>query len=110
MHSQSSEWKAKSDDVCLYYSQAVSSSDTSTGGIDAVSLRTLLAVGSQRQWSLGSLDVKSAFLKAPRRSASSQCTLIKPPQMVVSLGVAPHGTLWEVTGALRIGRVAWGLD
>ena len=30
------------------YSQAVSSSNTSTGGIDVISLRTLLAAGSQR--------------------------------------------------------------
>ena len=90
------------------YSQAVSSSNTSTGGIDVISLRTLLAAGSQRQCSIGSPDVKSV---APFRSASSRCTLIKPPQLAVSLGGGPT---WNSVGsywcALWIGRVAWGLD
>ena len=67
--------------ACGNYSQAVSFSDTSSGGIDAVSLRTLLAAGSQRQCSIGSLDVKSV---APFRSASSRCALIKPPQLAVT--------------------------
>ena len=37
---------------------------------------------------------------APFRSASSRCTLIKPPQLAVSWGVVPHGTLWGVAGVL----------
>ena len=114
IYPQGPEWKTKNEDSCPWqlqrgnYSQAVSSSNTSTGGIDVISLRTLLAAGSQRQCSIGSLDVKSV---APFRSASSRCTLIKPPQLAVSLGGGPA---WNSVGsywcALWIGRVAWGLD
>eukprot|EP00435_Cladocopium_sp_Y103_P050026 s1483_g15.t1 len=86
--------------ACGNYSQAVSSSETSTGGVDAVSLRTVLAIGSQHRWAVGSLDVKSAFLKAPRRATTSRSTLIRPPQLAVSLGLISPDTLWEVTGAL----------
>ena len=36
---------------------------TSTGGIDAVALRVLMMVASQRGWTCGSTDIKSAFLQ-----------------------------------------------
>ena len=54
---------------------------TSIGGIDAVALRVLMMVASQRGWTCGSTDIKSAFLQAPKRSAAHRVTLVKPPQL-----------------------------
>ena len=73
---------------------------TSTGGIDAVALRVLMMVASQREWTCGSTDIKSAFLQAPKRSAAHRVTLAKPPQLVAQLGIAPPGTMWAAKGAL----------
>ena len=73
---------------------------TSTGGIDAVALRVLMMVASQRGWTCGSTDIKSAFLQAPKRSAAHRVTLVKPPQLVTQLGVVPPGTMWAAEGAL----------
>ena len=72
---------------------------TSTGGIDAVALRVLMMVASQRGWTCGSTDIKSAFLQAPKRSAH-RVTLVKPPQLVTQLGIVPPGTMWAAEGAL----------
>ena len=73
---------------------------TSTGGIDAVALRVLMMVASQRGWTCGSTDIKSAFLQAPKRSAAHRVTLVKPPQLVTQLGIVPPGTMWAAEGAL----------
>ena len=59
---------------------------TSTGGTDAVALRVLMMVASQRGWACGSTGVNSAFLQAPKRSAAHRVTLVKPPQLVAQLG------------------------
>ena len=71
-----------------------------TGGIDAVALRALMMVASQRGWTCGSTDIKSAFLQAPKRSAAHRVTLVKPPQLAVQLGIVPPGTMWAAEGAL----------
>ena len=73
---------------------------TSTGGIDAVALRVMMMVASQRGWACGSTDIKSAFPQAPKRSAAHRVTLVKPPQLVVQLGIVPPGTMWAAEGAL----------
>ena len=73
---------------------------TSIGGIDAVALRVLMMVASQRGWTCGSTDIKSAFLQAPKRSAH-RVTLVKPPQLVTQLGIVPPGTMWAAEGAFQ---------
>ena len=73
---------------------------TSTGGLDSISLRTMLMLASQSSWSVGSIDVKSAFLQAPKRSRAFRTTLVRPPKLVTQLGLIKGGTWWEATGAL----------
>ena len=42
-------------------------SDTSIGGVCAVTLRGTIHAAALNDWSLGTVDVKGAFLQAPRR-------------------------------------------
>ena len=72
----------------------------STGGLDSVTFRLLMAVASQRNWAVGSTDIKCAFLNAPKRSQAHRVTLVRPPRMLVQLGVVPEHHLWQATGAL----------
>ena len=79
-------------------------------------LRTLLALGSlgeqvtawnhgepasQRQpWSLGALDVKTAFLYAELNEEEDGIVVAQPPAILVRLGLIPPGTPWLLNKAL----------
>ena len=78
---------------CGNYSSAAATVETSTGGLDAVSLRVLIAMAAQQDWSVGTTDVKRAFLQAPRRAAH-RTTRVRPP------GLAVAYVRWKVVGAL----------
>ena len=86
--------------ACGNFSNAGVSVETSTGGLDAVALRTLLAVAAQRDYAIGVIDVQKAFLQAPRRATKEKTTLVRPPNLAVALGCIDEHTLWGVSGAL----------
>ena len=85
---------------CGNYSSVAATVETSTGGLDAVSLRVLVALASQERWTIGTTDVKSAFLQAPRRAAAHRTTLVRPPGLAVALGLIGEDVRWRVIGAL----------
>ena len=67
----------------------------STG--DAVVLRIMLQWASEKDWSGVSLDIKTAFLNTPWDDMG---VLVKPPYLLVKMGLVEEGTLWLPTKAL----------
>ena len=75
----------------------------SAGGIDGIALRALVSSAARRNWTLASVDVKTAFLQAARRETPGRVTLIQPPGMMVrDSGLLKDGPreMWQVTGAM----------
>ena len=54
------------------------------------------------RWEVGTADVKTAFLQAPRRENGNQCTIINPPNIAREAGILRFGgkERWLVRKAL----------
>ena len=74
--------------------------DPSVGGVDTVAIRTILALAAQRQLRIGSLDVKGAFLQAPRRSVAIRPTVCDPPNLLKQMNLVGKTEKWLVHKAL----------
>ena len=76
--------------------------EISAGGIDAIVVRTLISRAAVEDWSVGTVDVKTAFLQAPRRQTPGKATVITPPAVWRDAGILRNGNSerWQVTGAL----------
>ena len=74
-------------------------SDTSIGGVCAVALRGTIHAAALNDWSLGTVDVKGAFLQTPRRE-TGKISVVQPPALLVQTGLAEHGEMWRVHHAL----------
>ena len=74
--------------------------DPSVGGVDTVAIRTILALAAQRQLRVGSLDVKGAFLQAPRRSVAIRPTVCDPPNLLKQMNLVGRSEKWLVHKAL----------
>eukprot|EP00435_Cladocopium_sp_Y103_P054363 s510_g17.t1 len=74
-------------------------SDTYAGGTGAAEVRTLLRTCGLRGWSAVTLDVKTAFLRAPKNH-SNEVVIVQPPQIFILAGVCAPGTLWWVDRAM----------
>ena len=70
------------------------------GGADATVLRALLRKSALESWDVASLDVKTAFLLAPRRDAHQRLLITRPPRVLVEAGVCPSDEIWEVKNSL----------
>ena len=75
-------------------------SDVAAGGVDGIAIRLLVKLAAEHEWCLKSIDVKAAFLQAPKRSVKTRTTLVQPPRLLVELGLAQQGEWWSVQGAL----------
>lgn len=67
----------------------------STG--DAVVLRMMLKKAAEESWDGVSLDVKTAFLNTPWDDMG---VLVKPPGLLIKMGLVKEGTVWLPTKAL----------
>eukprot|EP00435_Cladocopium_sp_Y103_P053680 s781_g17.t1 len=85
--------------ACGNYMSQRSLTDTYAGGTGATEVRCLLKKCALEQWSAVTLDVKTAFLRAPR-DHSREIVVVQPPQIFVLAGIADPGTLWLVDRAL----------
>ena len=80
--------------------------DLYAGGIDALTVRVVLAFAAQqKQWEACVVDVKTAFLYAPVRSSEGEgkqvpTIIVKPPYLLVQLGVMESTDRWRVRRAL----------
>ena len=70
------------------------------GGADATVLRALLRKSALEKWSVASLDVKTAFLLAPRRDAQQRLLITRPPRVLVEAKVCAADEIWEVRNSL----------
>ena len=86
--------------ACGNYSTSVPENDVSTGGIDSAAIRALVHVAAIRNYEVGSIDVRAAFLQAPRRTSSGRVTIVEPPNILLAMGLIQPGEKWRVNTAL----------
>ena len=70
------------------------------GGAGAESLRTLLVHAAQRNRRCYGLDIKSAFLLAPIPATVTKRYAMRPPRMLVDLGLCSDDEIWMIDRAL----------
>ncbi|CAE7934645.1 RE1, partial [Symbiodinium sp. KB8] len=66
-------------------------------GVDATSLRTMLAVNARKPWRTGTTDVRQAFVLAKWRGDP---VAMEPPGIALELGLATPGDMWYVEQAI----------
>ena len=70
------------------------------GGAGAESLRTLLVHAARRGRRCFGLDIKSAFLLAPIPSTVTKRYAMRPPRLLVELGLCRDDEIWMIDRAL----------
>ncbi|OLP89029.1 Copia protein [Symbiodinium microadriaticum] len=71
--------------------------DLFAAGVDATSMRTMLAFNAKRPWKTGTTDVRQAFVLARWRGAP---VALEPPAIAYELGIAERGDMWFVEMAI----------
>ncbi|CAE7226577.1 RE2, partial [Symbiodinium sp. CCMP2456] len=71
--------------------------DLFAAGVDATSLRTLLAANARKPWKIGTTDVRQAFVLA---KWLRQPVALEPPAIAYELGLASQGQVWFVEQAI----------
>eukprot|EP00435_Cladocopium_sp_Y103_P030555 s975_g7.t1 len=69
------------------------------GGVDGQQVRTMVKVGALKGWQLGSTDIATAFLNAPRRE-TTRLIAMEVPAVFRRLGLAESHHIWVVEKAL----------
>ena len=85
-------------------------------GADVTALRVALAEASTHEWHCATLDVKAAFLNADleegaKKRDEKRVVLVQPPKIIVKMGFAVEGEMWQVDRALyglRESPRCWG--
>ena len=67
---------------------------------ETICLRTLMRKSAHMGWSISTIDIKKAFLNAPRVEKEGHVTIIEPPAVLVAMGVVPSSESWRVRGAI----------
>ena len=73
--------------------------EVAAGGLCTVSTRSLVSKAAQNEWGCATVDVKTAFLQAPRREEKGKLTLVTPPAITKEAQVCGQ-EWWLVKGAL----------
>ena len=73
------------------------------GGIDSTALRCMLRKAAHQSWSIGTVDIRTAFLLAPR-TRKTHLLVVQPPKLLSDCGLVPKDQVWVVEKAL------YGLD
>ena len=71
----------------------------------------LLAISQSKQFEIGCLDIKTAFLHAPVDDKEDGIYLVKPPAILTQIGLVEEGSYWrlhKVLYGLRSGPKKWG--
>ncbi|CAE7230836.1 RE1 [Symbiodinium sp. CCMP2592] len=80
-----------------YISEESATMDLFAAGLDATSLRTMLAYNAKKPWRIGTTDVRQAFVLARWRG---EPVALEPPGIAYLLGLAVPGDVWFVQQAL----------
>ena len=70
------------------------------GGADGVLLRSMLRKTAAKRWRCATVDVRTAFLLAPRREAQSKLLTMRPPKVLQEAGIVGPDEWWEVENAM----------
>ena len=84
--------------VCCGNFQTEEEVPTYAGGADAITVRLALRLGALRGWSAAVLDVKTAFVNAPRTSSSIIAAEV--PGVMRQLQMVEANQVWLIVGAL----------
>ena len=57
-------------------------------------------MGADKGWSVGSLDVKTAFLYAELNEEEDGILVVQPPSLLVRMGLVEPGIMWKLKQAL----------
>ena len=71
--------------------------DLFAAGLDATSLRTMLALNARKPWRIGTTDVRQAFVLA---KWLGEPVALEPPGIAYELGLAVSGDMWYVEQAI----------
>ena len=63
-------------------------------------MRSLLALAAREGYSVGSLDVKNAFLHAPLNPEEEGCLWVRPPHVLLRNGLAQADEVWLLHKAM----------
>eukprot|EP00435_Cladocopium_sp_Y103_P005472 s1608_g1.t2 len=85
--------------ACGNYMTQRDQTDTYAGGTGATEVRTVLRKAGLEGWEAVALDVKTAFLRAPR-DHSREIVVVQPPAIFVLAGLCAPESLWLVEKAL----------
>eukprot|EP00435_Cladocopium_sp_Y103_P052700 s362_g16.t1 len=85
--------------ACGNYMTQRDQTDTYAGGTGATEVRTVLRKAGLEGWDAVALDVKTAFLRAPR-DHSREIVVVQPPATFVLAGLCAPESLWLVEKAL----------
>ena len=56
----------------------------------------MLALASDQNWSVGTLDVKTAFLYAELNDEKDGVIIVQPPAILVRLELVKEGVYWKL--------------
>ena len=73
--------------------------DISAGGIDSIAIRGVIHAAAKRGYKAGTVDVKCAFLQAPRRGRC-KVTVVEPPHILRQMNLVDKDEKWLVNCAL----------
>ena len=71
--------------------------DTYAGGVDGTTVRAVLRKEGEKKWSCAGIDVKTAFLLAPRRGEGM--LIVKPPKILIQANIVKETEWWQVSRA-----------
>ena len=103
LHDGTGGWKAKARVVCCgnFEPGSVGKGLKNRAEVpNTFEMRTLLALGAERGWSVGSLDVKTAFLYAELIEEEDGIVAVQPPALLVRLGLVRSNVQWKLKKAL----------
>eukprot|EP00439_Symbiodinium_sp_Y106_P022102 s6340_g2.t1 len=85
---------------CGNFAKSVAEEDLYASGAPAETLRTILVFAGGRRRHCWSTDIKCAFLLAPIPSTVTKQYILKPPSILVALGVCSADEYWQVCKAV----------
>ena len=97
--------------ICGNYQAKDPTEQVWTAQADTASVMTGLRLAQLRNWSIGKLDIKGAFMYAPL--PDEMLTIVRPTASWVRMGLIKAGTCWTVMKAvygLRVSPRAWGKE
>ena len=77
-----------------------------------VELNTMVAMGTQKGWSVGSFDQMTAFIHAELCEEEDGVISLTPPSSLVRLGFVQPGIVWVLKKALaglRVAPTSWSI-